>query len=362
MVARGYEVKTWLGFSAKGGGFRNASYLIAADRQMTQSEVREAFVRCRDETNAALDSVTPLLPYVDGSVLNLLKLPGVNLLVLPLVPVVLANESRVASQSQPIVERTFPPCMARNGLRTTTVRFGKESREASATPSTPGDQESTTSPAVAAEPTASAPSEPPATSVTAAVPAKPSTPPGALNWPPVGASYVLSVRTSGSFGAGVKTRKVTYLGEQTWQGSTVRAFSDGSITTYVDDKRRMLARVNSVSRAPIETYEPYFVFADWPLRTGKWWPNRYRYSDHEWGRTSNNAQYDGEVEAYENVKTPAGTFRCFRIALGGGTAKTVLWYSGELGLVVKTRNERFSSHYRGPGVSETELVSYDFKP
>jgi hypothetical protein len=117
------------------------------------------------------------------------------------------------------------------------------------------------------------------------------------------------------------------------------------------------------SGTPIESFEPYFIQAEWPLRVGKWWPNRYRYSDHEWGRSFNDVRYDGEVEAHENVKTPAGTFRSFRIVLGsGGSSKTVLWYSGELDLVIKTRAERFSNHYRGPGVRETEVISYDFKP
>jgi hypothetical protein len=212
-------------------------------------------------------------------------------------------------------------------------------------------------------PAAVAPSDPARLPGPAGEPsARPLAAPGALNWPPVGASYVQSVRTSGSFGSGVETRRVRYLGEQTWQGTKVRAFSDGAVTTYVDGRRRMLARVNSSSGTPIESYEPYFVFANWPLRIGKWWPNRYRYSDHEWGRIANDARYDGEVEAYEDVRTPAGTFKSFRIGLGGGSGKTVLWYSGELGLVIRTLTERFSNHYRGPGVSETELISYDFKP
>lgn len=189
----------------------------------------------------------------------------------------------------------------------------------------------------------------------------PSAATGALKWPPVGASYVQSVRKSGSFGSGEETRTIKYLGEQTWQGNKVRAFSSGSSITYVDAQRRILARVNS-SGAPIESYEPYFIFADWPLRVGKWWPNRYRYSDHEWGRSFNNAQYDGEVEAYEHVRTRAGTFRSFRIALGGPSGKTVAWYADALGLVVKTRTERSSNHYRGHGVIETEIISYDFKP
>ena len=124
----------------------------------------------------------------------------------------------------------------------------------------------------------------------------------------------------------------------------------------------MLARVNSANGTLIETYEPYFMLADWPLRVGKWWANRYRYSDHEWNRYFNNAQYDGEVEAYENVKTPAGTFKSFRIVLGGPSGKTVCWYSGQLGIVVKTRTERFSNHFRGSGLTESELISFDFNP
>ena len=126
MVAHGYEVKTWLRFSPGGGGFRFDNYLIAANVQMTESEVREAFLRCRDETHAALASITP--PYIGLGVLDGLKVPVVNLFVLPLVPLVLAEQSRVNSQSEPIVERTFPACMARNGLRTITERWGEEPR------------------------------------------------------------------------------------------------------------------------------------------------------------------------------------------------------------------------------------------
>lgn len=254
-------------------------------------------------------------------------------------------------------------CMKSKGYR---PDVGEPIGETSAPPSTPSDHGSTSSPSVPAESiplsTAIANPQGPAGSVTAAVPARQAAAPGVLNWPPVGASYVQSVRKSGSFGSGVETRTVTYLGEQTWQGHKVRAFTEGSITTYVDSRRRILARVASSTGAPIESFEPYFILADWPLRIGKWWPNRYRYSDHEWGRSFNDVRYDGEVEAYEDVRTLAGTFRGFRIALGGTASKTVHWYSGDLGLVIKTRAERLSNHHRGPGVYESELISYDFKP
>lgn len=196
----------------------------------------------------------------------------------------------------------------------------------------------------------------------AATPAKPSRTPGELNWPPVGASYQQSIRTSGSFGSGEETRTVRYLGEQTWLGNAVRAFSDGAVTTYVDDQRRLIARVESESGRLIETYEPHFVMADWPLYVGKSWRNRYRYSDHELGRIFADAQHDAEVEAYEDVETRAGIFKSFRISMGGTSSKTVLWYSDELGLVIKLRTERLSNHYRGEGVREVEIISYDFGP
>jgi hypothetical protein len=69
-----------------------------------------------------------------------------------------------------------------------------------------------------------------------------------------------------------------------------------------------------------------------------------------------------DQEAFENVKTPAGTFTAFRIDLGGASSSTTLWYNDDLGIVVKSRNERRANHYLGRGVLETALVSYDFKP
>jgi hypothetical protein len=63
----------------------------------------------------------------------------------------------------------------------------------------------------------------------------------------------------------------------------VHAFSDGALTTYFDDRRRILIRVRS--GAVVELFDPQFVFADWPLRVAKWWPNRYRYSDYTYNRS-----------------------------------------------------------------------------
>lgn len=198
--------------------------------------------------------------------------------------------------------------------------------------------------------------EAPAPRTAATAPARLSAPRADIKWPPTGSSYVISERKTGSYGAVSRQATVRYLGEQTWQGRKAAAFSDGSVTTYVDARRRILARVKD--GAPVESFEPYFIFAEWPIFVGKWWVNRYRYYDHTWGRSFDNVRFDGKVEEYQDVRTAAGTFKAFKIALGGASSNVVLWYSGDLGLVIRMRAERFSNHYLGAGVHETELVSY----
>jgi hypothetical protein len=200
----------------------------------------------------------------------------------------------------------------------------------------------------------------PAQTIWEAAPARPSVTPGELKWPPVNSSFVMSVWTSGSFGSGSRLQTTYFLGEREWQGRTVFAFGDGSTTTYLDARRRTLARVKA--DAPVEVFEPYFLLADWPLSVGKRWPNRYRHYDYVSGRRFDDVQYGGTVEAHEDVKTPAGAFKAFRIHLSGTSSNFNLWYSGELGLFVRTRTERFSNHYLGSGVREAELVSYSFRP
>lgn len=178
-----------------------------------------------------------------------------------------------------------------------------------------------------------------------------------LKWPPVNSRAVMSEKKSGSYGSGSGLYTVWFLGERVWQGTSAFAFSDGSTTTYFDARRRLLARVKNGTL--VDSHDPYFTFADWPLFVGKTWPNRYRYYDNVSRRSFDDVHYDGTVEAYEDVPTPAGTFKAFKIALSGTSSNTVLWYSSDLGLVIKTRAERFANHYLGSGLRETELVSYD---
>lgn len=204
----------------------------------------------------------------------------------------------------------------------------------------------------------SAVATPPPGALTALAPSRPSAAPGDLKWPPAGSSYVMSERMSGSYGSGRRQYTVRYIGEQTWHGKTVFAFSDGSVTTYVDAQHRTLGRIKD--GAVIESFDPYFIMGDWPLAVGKRWPNRHRHYEQRSGRFKD-VEYGGKVEASEDVRTSAGTFKAFRIVFGNQSSNLVVWYSHELGLFVKTRAERFGNHALGSGVRETELVSYDFK-
>lgn len=149
------------------------------------------------------------------------------------------------------------------------------------------------------------------------------------------------------------------LGQKRWNGRKVIAYSDGVTATYMDAKGRLLALVRG-SR-PVATFQPYFATFDWPLYVGKQWPNRYRYIDHERGQTYDGLQQDAKVEAYEKVKTPAGTFKAFKIVLGNPLLREVVWWSPELGIFVRYKLERFRGHPLKAGTRERVLVSYSLK-
>ena len=68
---------------------------------------------------------------------------------------------------------------------------------------------------------------------------------------------------------------------------------------------------------------------------GKSWVNRFRMRDHERGRTLDNVMWDGEIKAYEDVTTPAGTFKAFKLVHENPYAQFIRWWSPDLGIIVK---------------------------
>ncbi|MFQ5521899.1 MAG: hypothetical protein ACE5FK_10905 [Candidatus Methylomirabilia bacterium] len=170
---------------------------------------------------------------------------------------------------------------------------------------------------------------------------------------------MLAEKNTGSYGSGTGRFTMLSLGEKRWNGRKVIVYSDGATATYQDSRGRLLAIVRGSRR--VATFEPYFATFDWPLYVGKQWLNRYRYTDHERGQTYDNLQQDARVEAYEKVKTPAGTFKAFKIVLANPLLEEVVWWSPGLGIFVKYKLERFRGHPLKAGTRERVLVSYSLK-
>lgn len=188
-------------------------------------------------------------------------------------------------------------------------------------------------------------------------------PPGAPRadgpvFPPSGSSWVIALRDSGSFGSANEQRTIRARGEQTWQGRKVHAYEGQETTLLIEfPTGKFVARVRGTT--PLESWDPPLGW-NWPIWVGKSWTESFRFTYHQRGQTFN-VQGSFKVEAYEDIKVPAGTFKVFRITYADGGTESVNWWSPELGILVKSRTQRTSQHSAGPGTREVELVSHDIK-
>jgi hypothetical protein len=177
-------------------------------------------------------------------------------------------------------------------------------------------------------------------------------------WLPKGSTWIWAGKNSGSFGSGTVTSTFTMLGEQTWQGRPVMAQTDGNLVYYYDRDRRIVG--SAKGDTPVSTYQPYEALYDWPLAVGKSWTSELKYMDHAAGQTYD-LTFRFTVDAFEELTTPAGTFKVFRIRRESPVDHLVHWYNPELGLEMKRQWARFSGHRAGPGTNDREVVSYEVK-
>lgn len=176
-------------------------------------------------------------------------------------------------------------------------------------------------------------------------------------WPPAGSTWIVQTKSTGSLGSGSKTATRQALGEQDWEGRRVIGLtSGGGFYLYFDDSRRIVAQVRDGK--PVQTYDPYEALYDWPLFVGKSWVSEFRIRDYAREQTVA-LKYDFRVEVFEEVATPAGVFKTFRIRRDGPDDRYIVWFNPELAVEVKRVWERFSSHRLGPGTNEMELVSHN---
>jgi hypothetical protein len=180
------------------------------------------------------------------------------------------------------------------------------------------------------------------------------------NLPPVGASWVFSLRTTGSFGSVNTPVTARVLGDRTWNDRKVRAFRFGKSRTDLFEitTGAFVAVLNGDT--PSQSFDPPPGF-DWPIFVGKSWQRTYTFTDHISGQTFNRVQEWSRVEAFEEIKTLAGTFKTFKIITERFTGSDTRWWSPELGINIKLHVERNGNDFRGAGTSVNELVSHNIR-
>ena len=175
---------------------------------------------------------------------------------------------------------------------------------------------------------------------------------------PEGSSYVVERRDSGSFGSGTYLLTYKSLGIQTWQGRKVTT-SDSPEGTLLSDPTSMKWVAFVKGTTPLVSWDPPLGY-EFPVWVGKTWTQAYRITNHASGKTTT-TEIRWNVEAREEIKVPAGTFKVWRISNTDPTTENIAWWSQELGIFVKSKSQRNAKHPMGQGLREAELYSHNIK-
>jgi len=99
----------------------------------------------------------------------------------------------------------------------------------------------------------------------------------------------------------------------------------------------------------LESAEPCIRVFDWPLKVGKKWSNDYISQQYSEGFRPSRSKRSVQIQTYEEVTVPAGTFKTIRIQAGEET----FWYAPSIGWTVK---EEIEPHGKAEWL--LELVEY----
>jgi hypothetical protein len=184
------------------------------------------------------------------------------------------------------------------------------------------------------------------------------TAPKAERWvaAPLGTTYTLARSDTGSFGSGTtqSTLKVT---ERMWEGKPVTALVSPTGVLVLNNADGGWIAMLGPDDKPIMSFDPPIGF-NFPLEVGKTWTKSYRVTVHP---TKQTMSFDStwKVEAYEDVTLPAGTFKAFKVSYSGTLGEeSMMWYIPELGFNAKRSEKRTAKWPSGPGIRESELISY----
>jgi hypothetical protein len=177
--------------------------------------------------------------------------------------------------------------------------------------------------------------------------------------PPLGATWEMAQRNTGSFGKDTQysvTRRDT-----TWQGApAVALVNSAGVSIISEPQSGRWITVLGPGDKPLLTFDPPIGW-QYPIQVGKNWTKHHRMILHSTGST---VEFDVScrVEDFEAVTVRAGTFDAFRIHCTTTTGSDEMyWTSPELGRFVKTRLVRDGKSPFGPGTQEMELVSHTLR-
>lgn len=175
------------------------------------------------------------------------------------------------------------------------------------------------------------------------------------NPPPVGASWEVAQRNTGSYGRDVQFRMTR--GDGTWQGRPVVTLRNSlGPTIMAEPANGHWHAILGPDGRPMASFSPPVGWA-FPVKVGATSSTRHRMTNHATGQ-SIEYDFNCRVEAHEKVTVRAGTFDAFRIQCTTtiGNEETY-WSSPQMGLFVKTRLVRTAASPSGAGTQEAELVS-----
>jgi hypothetical protein len=176
---------------------------------------------------------------------------------------------------------------------------------------------------------------------------------------PVGSSWVQTQTDTGSYGNGNSAHSWQVVGDRDWQGRKVGAIQGGQLTILFDPASTKWIAFQSGGK-PVLSWDPPIGW-DFPLTVGSTWSTKHKFTIYAAKRTVP-LEVKFNVEAYEEVTVPAGTFRTFRIHTVDNLGNdNVTWWSPEIGLFIKRIQTRTAKSAAGPGTRETQLVSQTIK-
>lgn len=162
------------------------------------------------------------------------------------------------------------------------------------------------------------------------------------------------------------TRRLVAMKDGEHGGKSVYRVSTDSDTYVYDRANRSLFAILQNGKEAFRSSPHDGTFSS-PLWVGKKWITVFTFYDRTTGTSAGPMREPSQVQAYEEVTVPAGTFKALKIhATGsiddqrmGSMSSRVVWYAPELMLVVKEGQAVNADHPLGAGTITTELLSME---